>query len=279
VKLAEPAAFAAVMALIGLRPLCAAESLPATGLAQSPATHPALTEAFRPLAKEYCTACHNAEKTEGEIDLEALLAKPEMLWDDGKLLNTLHDVVADGDMPPKKANKKLGAAEREQLRLLLDRAVNSLAERQRDDPGVVVMPRLTQNEYRNVIRDLSGGIVMKAGEYLPNEGGAGEGFANVGEAQGMSAAQFEKYIEAAKGALHCLRVSAHDGLVWSAVPREAVDDPKAAIKEEADDIIAWFVGQQQKWGALHRAELEKQFGSAHELYLEAAWRATATCHT
>ncbi|MGB8168600.1 MAG: DUF1592 domain-containing protein [Chthoniobacteraceae bacterium] len=233
----------------------------------------ALTDAFRPLAKEYCTTCHNAEKTEGELDLEALLAKPETLWADGKLLDLLHDVVADGDMPPKKAKKKLSATEREQLRKLLDGAVNSLAQRQRDDPGLVVMPRLTRGEYRNVIRALSGGVVMKAGEYLPNEGGAGEGFANVGEAQSMSAAQFEKYIEAAKGALHCLRVSAHDGLVWSAVPREPVDEPKVAIKEATDDIIAWYIGQQQKWGALHRAELEKQFGSAHALYLEAVWRA------
>jgi Protein of unknown function (DUF1592)/Protein of unknown function (DUF1588)/Protein of unknown function (DUF1585)/Protein of unknown function (DUF1587)/Protein of unknown function (DUF1595) len=231
----------------------------------------ATNEAFRPLAKEYCITCHNAQKTEGEIDLEALLAKPEMLWDNGKLLDTLHDAIADGDMPPKKAKKKLGAAEREQLRRLLDRAVVSLAERQRDDPGVVVMPRLTRTEYRNVIRDLSGGIVTKAGDYLPNEGGAGEGFANVGEAQSMSAAQFEKYLEAAKGALNHLRVSPHDGLVWSTVPREAVDEPKAVIKEATDDIIAWHIGQQQKWGALHRAELEKKFGSAHALYLEAAW--------
>ncbi len=235
--------------------------------------HDALAEAFRPLAKEYCTACHNAEKTEGEIDLEALLAKPETLWRDAKLLDTLHAVVADGDMPPKKAKKKLAAAEREQLRLLLDRAISSLAETHRDDPGLVVMPRLTRNEYRNVIRDLSDGVLTKAGEYLPNEGGAGEGFANVGEAQSMSAAHFEKYIEAAKGALHCLRVSPHDGLVWSTVPRQAVDDPKAAIKDATDDIIAWHVAQQQKWGALHCAELDAQFGSAHAIYLDTAWRA------
>jgi len=222
--------------------------------------------------KNYCFRCHDSTKTEGELDLEEFVAKPQSL----STAHELEEIISrlrEHDMPPRKAKKQPTDAERAAMLAWAGAQMDGIALANADDPGLVVMPRLTRNEYRNVIRDLSGGIVTKAGEYLPNEGGAGEGFANVGEAQSMGAAQFEKYIEAAKGALHCLRVSAHDGLVWSAVPREAVDEPKAAIKEEADDIIAWFVGQQQKWGALHRAELEKQFGSAHALYLEAAWRA------
>jgi hypothetical protein len=93
-----------------------------------------------------------------------------------------------------------------------------ISEAQRGDPGLVVIPRLSKHEYRNVLRDLSGGVVTRAGEYLPGEGGAGEGFSNVGEAQGMTPAVFEKYLEAAKGSLRHLRVSAHAGLVWNAVP-------------------------------------------------------------
>jgi hypothetical protein len=103
-----------------------------------------------------------------------------------------------------------------------------------DEPGVVVIPRLTRHEYRNILRDLTGGIVLNAGQYLPNEGGAGEGFSNVGAAQGMGVAQFEKYLEAAKGALSHLRVSPHDGLVWSTVPREPVHDSKATIAEAVE---------------------------------------------
>ena len=229
-------------------------------------------QAFPALFEQHCFKCHDATQTEGDLDLEAFVAKTSNLAS----VPTLDDIitrVSEGDMPPKKAKKKPTDEERKAIITWAQSQIDALAQASMDDPGVVVMPRLTRNEYRNVIRDLSGGVVPKAGEYLPNEGGAGEGFANVGEAQAMGAAQFEKYIEAAKGALHCLRVSAHDGFVWRAVPRESVDDPKAAIKEEADDIIAWYVGQQQKWGAVHRAELEKQFGSAHALYLEEAWRA------
>jgi hypothetical protein len=230
------------------------------------------TTALRPLAREYCTACHNAEKTEGEMDLDALLAEPDKLWSDGKLLELLRDVVRDGDMPPKKAKKKLGDEERARLAGLFDGGLVALATSQQDDPGLVVMPRLAKHEYRNVLRDLSGGVLRTAGEYLPNEGGAGEGFANVGEAQSMSPAALEKYLEAAKGALRHLRVSPRDGLVWSAVPHDAVDEPAAARQEAIDDLIAWHVAQQTKWGRSHREDLEQRLGFSDAAYLEAAWR-------
>lgn len=221
--------------------------------------------------EQHCFKCHDATQTEGELDLEAFVEKTTSLAS----VQTLDDIITrirEGDMPPKKAKKKPTDEERKAIIAWAQGEIDALAQASMDDPGVVVMPRLTRNEYRNVIRDLSGGVVTKAGEYLPNEGGAGEGFSNVGAAQGMGAAQFEKYIEAAKGALRHLRVSPHDGLVWSALPHEPVDDRKAAIKEATDDIIAWYIGQQQKWGAEHREALAAEFGNAHVPYLFAAKR-------
>jgi hypothetical protein len=92
----------------------------------------------------------------------------------------------------------------------------------------------------------------------------------------MGVAQFEKYLEAAKGALSHLRVSPHDGWVWSEVPREPVNDSKAAIAEAVNDVINWHVAQQQKWGAEHREALAEMFGNAHSAYLEAAKRGADT---
>jgi hypothetical protein len=86
-------------------------------------TSSALPPGFQPLAKQFCVECHNAEKTEGEIDLEALLAQPEKLFTDAKLLELLRDAVRDGDMPPKKAKKELGHAERARLAGLFDGAL------------------------------------------------------------------------------------------------------------------------------------------------------------
>lgn len=218
--------------------------------------------------ESFCFKCHDATQTEGELDLEAFIAqKPAAAH-----VATLEDIILrieEGDMPPKKSRKQPTTTERAEMIAWARGQIDALAEASMDDPGPVVMARLTRPEYRNVIRDLSGGIVLSAGQYLPNEGGAGEGFSNVGEAQGMGVAQFEKYLEAAKGALKHLRVSPHDGFVWSAVPREPVEEVSAQIKEAVDDLIAWHVTQQQKWGAEHREKLATTFGSAHAVYLAA----------
>ncbi len=103
----------------------------------------------------------------------------------------------------------------------------------------------------------------------------------------MNSTQYEKYIEAAKDVLRHLRVypltkelssrstpsrASGSGFVWNSLPREPVDDPRHAIKETTDEIIAWYVAQQQKWGELHREALTENFGGAHAVYLEAAWR-------
>ncbi len=219
----------------------------------------------------YCFNCHDSTSADGELDLESFLEKKH----DAATARTLEEIISrlrENDMPPRK-KKQPADAERAEMMAWAGAQIDAIAKASEGDPGVVVMARLTRGEYRNVIRDLSGGIVTKGGEYLLNEGGAGEGFANVGAAQSMGAAQFEKYLEAAKGALKHLRVSSHDGLVWSTLSHEPVDEPKAAIKEACDDIIAWHVAQQQKWGAEHRAALDAKFGNAHAVYLEAAWRA------
>lgn len=219
--------------------------------------------------ESYCFQCHDATQTEGELNLEDFVFQTIGT----EQVVTLEEILLrleEGDMPPKKARKQPTPEEREEMIAWARGQIDTLAEASMDDPGRVVMSRLNRGEYRRVIRDLSGGVVLGAGEYLPNEGGAGEGFSNVGEAQGMSVAQFEKYLEAAKGALKHLRVSPHDGLVWSATPHEPVETTAAQIQEAVDDLIAWHVGQQQKWGEQHRQALAARFGSAHAVYLAAA---------
>lgn len=242
----------------------------------------------------HCFDCHNEDTTEGEFSLQALLegtARPE---DAATALERIYVRVGAGEMPPEDADT-LGDGDRRDLIASVDARIRNLAEQLRDDPGVVAMPRLTPYEYRNVICELSGGIVTDGGRLLPNEGGAGEGFANVGAAQVMTLPQYEKYIDAAKDALRHLRVYPGSGRghesrpspprpasttrgfvassttsVWMPFPRSAVDAPAAARKEVVDEIIAWHVAQQQKWGAEHRDHLEQELGFVHAAYLEAA---------
>ncbi len=228
-------------------------------------------ESLGKLLHFYCAACHNAEHQEAELDLTRFVEKPELLRTDWRLLSKISAAVESTTMPPTDAERQPNAKDCAAIIAGLKLEFAAVAELQRDNPGTVVMTRLSRHEFRNVMRDLSGGIVLDAGRMLPQEGGAGEGFSNVGEAQGMTAPQFEKYVEAAKSVLLHLRVTPK-GFIWSSLPHEPVDEPAVARKEATDNIIAWHVAQQQKWGEEHRDDLQRMLGFTHAAYLEAAWR-------
>ncbi|MEM9702598.1 MAG: DUF1587 domain-containing protein, partial [Planctomycetota bacterium] len=245
------------------------------------------------LLTAHCADCHNADLTEGEFDLTNLL---DGAGDDapsdaarGRAVVRMWERVQAGEMPPPEF-ELIDDAERTRVIAALEAERGRLTERLRDDPGAPAMTRLTRYEYRNVFRDLSGGAVTRAGRFLPNEGGAGEGFANVGAAQTMTPPLFESYVDAAKDALRHLRLYPADAgwsdgagmdgaaangdpaVVWSPVPRAPVATPREAIKEATDDVIAWYVAQQQAWGEEHREELAARLGFVHAAYLEAAYR-------
>ncbi|MEM7011830.1 MAG: DUF1587 domain-containing protein, partial [Verrucomicrobiota bacterium] len=193
-----------------------------------------------------CINCHDSIEAKGEVNLEIVFDDPDAFANDGRLLELLHRTLAEGEMPPPN-QKQPSDDERAAMIAALDSLYADLAEKHRDEPGHVVMQRLTKQEYRNVIRDLTGGVVTDAGGYLPNEGGAGEGFNNVGEAQGMGATQVEKFLEAARLSLRHLRATPADGLVWRAVPSEPVDEPAKARLDMVNEILGWYADQQFRW--------------------------------
>jgi len=235
---------------------------------------PSFDKDIQPFLDAYCMKCHNDKKQKGDFRIDTLSKDIGL---DAPHWAEVMERVSSGEMPPEESSS-LSEVERQQLVQFLATQLDRLAEQLQDDPGEVAMPRLTPYEYRNVIRDLSGGVVGNAGRFLPNEGGAGEGFANVGAAQVMTLPQYEKYVEAAKDTLRHLRVyplkqeTIASATVWSRYPRQAVDQPADARQEVIDQIIGWHVAQQQKWGEEHRADLEQRLGFVHAAYLEAAWR-------
>jgi hypothetical protein len=243
----------------------------------------------------HCLHCHDSFTTEGELDLSKMIAGELSEQRRGRQLQRMLDRLQAGEMPPPDDNA-LTKTQRNRFATALRLEIDRLAEALRDDPGIVPIARLTPYEFRNSIRDLSGGVVTDAGRFLPNEGGAGEGFANVSAAQAMTPAQYEKYVDAAKDALRHLRVyplsrathrpapafagQAADeypafrrpDLAWNRFPRPPVDTSAAARKEITDELIGWHVAQQQKWGQEHREHLEQSLGFVHAAYLEAAYR-------
>ncbi len=90
------------------------------------------------------------------------------------------------------------ADDRQALRGWVGRYLDFEAHASAGDPGRVVLRRLSNVEYSNTIRDLTGFDLDPAREF-PQDGAAGEGFTNTGDALVMSPSLLTKYFDAAKG--------------------------------------------------------------------------------
>ena len=95
-------------------------------------------------------------------------------------------------------SRQLSAAERSAIRGWVRACLDAEAAANAGDPGAVVMRRLTNVEYDNSVRDLTGVDLRPAREF-PADAAAGEGFTNVGDALVMSPSMLDKYLAAAKG--------------------------------------------------------------------------------
>ena len=149
-----------------------------------------------PTMQKHCLGCHSTEKQEGDLDLERFLSLKEIRKSPETWRHALEQIQA-GEMPPK--NKSRPSAE-DQLAITgwIQSYLRAEALANAGDPGPVLLRRLSNVEYDNTVRDLTG-IDLKPTREFPADGAAGEGFTNVGDALVMSPALLEKYMEASKG--------------------------------------------------------------------------------
>ena len=149
----------------------------------------------RPIVDRYCGKCHSGEEPEADVDLLqfATLEKAR------RGLRTWQKVAVAlderGDAPLDARQPK--PEERRALRAWVGLYLDFEAREHAGDPGRVVMRRLSNVEYANTIRDLTGVDLQPAREF-PADGAAGEGFSNTGDALVMSPALLTKYLDAAK---------------------------------------------------------------------------------
>ena len=152
---------------------------------------------IQPLLVKTCGKCHGQKPKNSDLDLvsfgtaKAILAKPKVLADIAERLNA-------GDMPPKEAPQP-SESERKQLLDWIKAALDSEAAARAGDPGAVTLRRLSNTEYDNAIRDLTGVDMRptRAREF-PIDSVGGEGFANVGEAMPVTPGLVERYHQAAR---------------------------------------------------------------------------------
>jgi len=157
----------------------------------------AYDERIVPLMHRTCGACHGEAPKDNELVLtrfrsaEAFLAEPAVL-------EHVLERVRTGDMPPREAPQPT-ETEREQMVSWFLAALDAEAAERAGDPGPVTLRRLTNTEYDNAVRDLTGIDFRptQAREFPPDAVG-GEGFANVGEAMPVTPVLVERYLQAAR---------------------------------------------------------------------------------
>ena len=180
-----------VLSLLASLMLVAFSAHGADDLAQSFANQ------IQPLLVKTCGSCHGKVPMDNELDLtsfgsvEVILAKP-------KLLGDVADRLRLGDMPPQEAPQP-SAAEREQLLGWIEAALDAEAAARAGDPGQVTLRRLSNTEYDNAVRDLTG-VDMRPTQAreFPVDSVGGEGFANVGEAMPVTPELVERYHQTAR---------------------------------------------------------------------------------
>lgn len=219
-----------------------------------------LRQQVRPLIERFCLKCHSSEEPEADIDLQRFTSIDEArrgvaTW------RKVADVLDKGDMPPPEARQPK-ADDRRALRGWVARYLDFEAKQSAGDPGRVMMRRLSNVEYTRTVRDLTGVPLDPAREF-PQDGAAGEGFTNTGDALVMSPALLDKYLDAAKDvAAHAVPLP--DGFRFS---------PAASRRDWTDELIAEIRRLYDRFAAKDgKIPLETYLAATLELRKKAAAR-------
>jgi len=245
---------------------------------------PAFSE-VQPLLAKYCYECHGNDDATRKADLNIEFYATEEAWLTAH--DTLDDslfLVEEGEMPPVKASAQPSDAERQLLVDWLHGSIERIANASRNDPGLVVAPRLNHLEYDLVIRDLIGHDV-RAARFFPRDSGGGEGFTNVGEDLTVEVGLLEKWLEGARQVLSHARVYPIRGLEWASDPAPSISEERAPYQAVRLAWEDWHEKEHRRQTKQHREDFTKEIevpdknGKTKKKeietwigrYLEAAW--------
>lgn len=255
--------------------------LTALSLSIANAAEPAW-EPVRPILEKYCFDCHGGKRTRGGVNLKQLAEDPQVagnfeLWE--KVAETIHG----GDMPPED-DPQPATADKELITKWLGVSLEAAARENAGDPGPVTLRRLTNPEYDNTVRALTGIDFGLSKEFLP-DGGGGEGFSNVGDTLFVSPQQIDKYLAAARKLTEHAAILPGRGIMFQETrvglrgPLQLKDQAEQALyiwyQRMAESIIpkddedmreadymtaAWKFRHKEKTGATSLDQLAKEMG-------------------
>jgi hypothetical protein len=257
-------------------PTTAADSPEARTPAPATATATAALErefrdTIRPFLTTYCLGCHGGEKPRGELDLGRYPTVEAVAGDHERWEAVLEQLQA-GTMPPAKAKEHPEARVRQEVIGWIEALRKDEVRRHAGDPGRVLARRLSNAEYDNTIRDLTG-VDIRPTQEFPVDPANEAGFDNSAESLSMSPALVKKYLEAAR------RVADHlvlkpQGLDFAAHPMVAdTDRDKYSVRriiefyqKQRTDHAVYFLAA---WRFRHHAALGRPGASLAEFASEA----------
>ncbi|WP_395717142.1 DUF1592 domain-containing protein [Prosthecobacter sp.] len=219
-------------------------------------------KAVEPMLAAKCYECHNADKMKGDVDLKQFAADPK-LAEEFEIWTKVKDTIDNGDMPPRKA-KQLTSDEKAAITGWVQNGLDVLAEAKSGDPGPVTMRRLTNAEYDNTLRDLTGRDYALAKEFQ-TDGGGGEGFTNTGDVLFMSPAAIDKYFAAARKLADHATIMPGTGVVFHP-NRIGLRGPEQVKAQAQQGLYVWY---QQK-AAPHLPKDDENMREAD--YMLACWK-------
>jgi hypothetical protein len=198
--------------------------------ANSKTEHAAMFDTdVKPLLAKYCLGCHTTKQKKGDLDLQRFTTLDAVIKD-VKPWQSMIQQLETREMPPKDRPQPT-TKQREYLIGWVKRLLDDEARSRAGDPGRVPLRRLSNTEYNNTIRDLTG-VDLQPTRDFPADGAAGEGFTNAAEALSMSPALMAKYVNASKDlAAHAVLLP--DGFRFSATRtrRDWTDESLARLRD------------------------------------------------
>lgn len=190
----------------------------AVGAIPAAAAAPALDRQFeqtvRPFVTKYCIGCHSGKSPAAQLDLKSYTSMETVTRDYPRWAQVLERLSAK-EMPP----KPMPSPPEDSRQHVIDwiRAVRTEEIRKNaGDPGQVLARRLSNAEYNNTIRDLTGQDMQPTKEF-PVDPANPAGFDNSGESLTMSPALLNKYLQAARGVADQM-VLTPDGIDFASHP-------------------------------------------------------------
>lgn len=153
---------------------------------------------IHPIVEKHCFSCHNDQKRSGGVNIKNFFVGvndfEERIVKGGKLWMDISKLVQSGEMPPA-GEPPMTSEERETLidgiNTLLRNSLNA------NDPGRVVIRRLSHSEYEYSILNLVG-VNYDANANFPSDGSGGAGFDNFPNTLFVTPLKMERYYDAAE---------------------------------------------------------------------------------